>query len=127
MTSAISFYLGRRGVSRSGGNCISAAAAPFFIRFAEMWNAKCGMRNSPAACGRFITAAASLVFVGAAVSLFGCHPVAAHRTDGTNGTDGLNARIDFLTPNPDIAPLQSPEAGDRKSANAAALKAALNL
>ena len=109
MTSAISFYLGRRGVSRSGGNCISAAAAPFFPATGIL---------------RFITAAASLVFVGAAASLFGCHPVAAHRTDGTDGT---NARIDFLTPNPDIAPLQGPEAGDRKSANAAALKSALNL
>ena len=101
---ASNYFLGRRGVSRSGGNCISAAAAPFFIRFAEMWNAKCGMRNSRRH-GRSMTAVAALLFVAATASLFGCHPVAAHRTDG------LNARIDFITPNPDIAKAES---GERK-------------
>ena len=41
---------------------------------------------------RCIAAAAALVFVAAAVSLFGCHPLAAK-----------SARpIDFVTPNPDI-------------------------
>ena len=100
MTSALSFYLGRRGVSRSGGNCISAAAAS----------------SNSHRHGRIITAAAVVLMgAAAAVSFFGCHPVGAHRTHGTNGTDGTNARIDFVTPNPDVAE------------TAAALKTALNL
>ena len=98
---------GRRGVSRSGGNCISAAAAPF----------------SCATMRRLLPAVAALLFVAATASLFGCHPVAAHRTDGI---DGKNARIDFLTPNPDV-PVLKAEAGKLKAENAAALKTALNL
>lgn len=106
MSPALSFYLGRRGVSRSGGNCISAAAAPSL--------------PAPVLAGFIATAAAVLMCAAAAVSFFGCHPVAAKSTAHTE----VRPPIDFVTPNPDVpasyttmkagaagAPTQSPDAG----------------
>ena len=71
------FGLGRRGVSSSGGNCISAAAASSYsLRL-----------------GRILTAASVVLMCAtAAVSVFGCYPVAVKRA----------RTIDFVSPNPDI-------------------------
>jgi len=57
----------------------------------------------------------SLLFVAAAASFFGCHPVGG-LTRSHEGTK----EIDFLTPNPDVPTVEVAE-------TATALKTALNL
>ena len=110
MPTLLSFYLGRRGVSRSGGNCISAAAAA--LLFCAMLF---GCRAERAA-----GAHASCVHGAASVprNLPSWHPARmpdVPHAGSVRSHARAPSRVDFVTPNPDVAE------------TASALKTALNL
>ena len=95
-----------RSLGTSLVGCTTVRLRGFFLNLGGNGKARGGVFAAPRSYfwGRgsaFITAAAAVAFLAAAVSLFGCHPLAANRADGTNGTYG-RAAIDFVTPNPDV-------------------------